>query len=191
MKTKLFKSTISVLLVLLLCVSVMAPAFSAAEAEVAAAAADGDVLEKHAENTTISKSNLQGIFGGSTSIVNTAYYGFAPVPEADTELDTSTITYVSNSAGITAGNWLALKTTAYTGSFLNRKPNWDDATKRSQLTFSVRTYYTATFTVSGSSDGVLYLNDEAVSGNVMGCRRKGRYHEQDKCDGKHADGSLS
>lgn len=166
MKTKLFKSTISVLLVLLLCVSVMAPAFSAAEAEVAAAAADGDVLEKHAENTTISKSNLQGIFGDSTSIVNTAYYGFAPVPEADTELDTSTITYVSNSAGITAGNWLALKTTAYTGSFLNRKPNWDDATKRSQLTFSVRTYYTATFTVSGSSDGVLYLNDEAVSGNV-------------------------
>lgn len=166
MKTKLFKSTISVLLVLLLCVSVMAPAFSAAEAEVAAAASDGDVLEKHAENTTIAKSDLQTIFGDSTSIVNTAYYGFAPVPEADTELDTSTITYVSNSAGITAGNWLALKTTAYTGSFLNRKPNWDDATKRSQLTFSVRTYYTATFTVNGSSDGALYLNDEAVSGNV-------------------------
>ena len=166
MKPKRLRRALALLLVMLLCFSVITPAVSAGSVEQAATGADSAVLEKHADNATVSKSDLQTLFGDGTSVLNTAFYGFAPVPEPDTALDTSTITYVSNSASITAGNWLALKTTAYTGSLISRKPNWDDASKRSQLNFSVRTYYTASFTVNGSADGALYLNDEAVSSNV-------------------------
>lgn len=167
MKTKRLRRALALLLVMLLCFSVITPAVSAGSVEQAATGADGDVLEKHADNPSVTKANLQTLFGDSTGVLNTAFYGFAPVPEPDTALDTSTITYVTGTSNIEAGNWLALKTTANGGgSLIGRKPNWDDESKRSQLNFSVRTYYTASFTVNGSADGALYLNDEAVSGNV-------------------------
>ena len=164
MKNKRFKSALSLLLVLLLCFSVMAPSFAAQTVDLAATGAD-KTMEKHANSATISRAEIIGLFGESTWL-NTAFYGFAPLPDPGTELDTSTITYVSDTSAIAAGEYLALKTTANGGSTFNRRPNWNDLSKRTQLTLTFKTYYTASFTVTGSGDGALYLNGSSVNGSV-------------------------
>ncbi|MBR0302910.1 MAG: hypothetical protein IJQ80_03585, partial [Clostridia bacterium] len=55
------------------------------------------------------------------------------------------------------------KTTKASGSILNRKPDWSQATS---LTVEIKLYYTATCSVSGCDDGEMYLNGEAVDGEV-------------------------
>ncbi len=165
MKTKMFKSTLSLLLVLLLCVSVITPAMTAAsDTELAPVGDEGVVLEKRADNVSLSRAELIELFGDST--LSTAYYGVAPAPETGTEPDISTITYVTltSPARITAGEWLALKTTAATGSLFNRQPDWTQLA--ATVPFSVRTYYSASFSVNGAADGALYLNGEEVDGSV-------------------------
>ena len=129
----------------------------AVDAEIAVTAGDGDVLEFHAANAKISRTNLRDIFGDS--LLSTAYYGFAPADNAEN------ITYVTatSSPAIAAGEYIALKTTTNAGSIISPKPDWSKATS---LSFSVRCYYNAAFAVVGSSDGALYLNGISVTGSA-------------------------
>ena len=150
---KLFKSALSLTLALLLCVSLMTPAVFAAKdnADLAPVGDDPFVLNKHAVNTTVTKADLQNICGNTSG----AYYGFAPADNP------TSITYVKSDASISAGSYVALKTTASTGNILNKKPDWTKAEE--PVPFTVRTFYNGTLSVIGCRNGSLLLDGEPVS----------------------------
>ena len=162
MKSKLLKSSVSLLLAVLLCVSLITPsAFAAAAGDtgLAAVGADGDVIEKHAPDAAITMADVMSVFGDESS--TDLYYGIAAAAEPDSITNVTS----SSSPGVTAGEYIAYKTTAYTGS-RTRKADWTQLEQRSSLSFSVRTYYNATFVVRGCSDGALCLDGEVVEGTA-------------------------
>ena len=156
MKTKLFRSCLSLFLALMLCVSVITPAITAAELdsddEIAATGVEYTELPKHADNPEISLSDLTGMLGAGLS-----QYAFAPVTDEDGSYDAGSVTTVATNKSIAAGNYVALR-----ASLL--RPNWSSPSNK--VYFTVKLYYTANFTVSGCEDGALYLNGEEVSGDV-------------------------
>ena len=160
MKTKLLKSTVSLLLVLLLCLSIVTPAFFADDNGEQQETAEAITLDKHANSAKVSRNDLMSLFGDSSS--SSVYYGIAS-PDAP---ETITNVTSSSSASVTAGVYIAYRTTAYTGNILNRKADWTNLDKRTSQDFSVRLYYNADFTVRGCKNGALYLNGDQVSGRV-------------------------
>ena len=163
MKTKLFKSTISLLLALLLCFSLVTPAIYADDnndQQPDEPTRDITVLEKHADSLKVTRNDLISLFGDSSS--SSIYYGIASPDDAENITNVTS----SSSANVTAGEYIAYRTTAYTGSILSRKADWTNLDKRSSKDIEIKVYYNGTFTVNGSSDGALYLNGEAVSGSV-------------------------
>ena len=128
-----------------------------------AATADGDeVLEISALDPDVTRTNLANLFGDSTSVLSGIYYGIAPASATPTD-DISYVSPTSPYKNVSPGAYIAYKTTAYTGSLLNRKPDWTQADKISSLNVTIKLYYTANFSVSGCDDGAIKLNGEAVS----------------------------
>ena len=142
------------LIALLLAVVICIPAVLTVKAEPSA----DYTLELSATNAKCSRTNLINAFGDS--LTSTAYYGISALG------DSSNITYVtliSSYSVPSAGLYTVYKTTVATGSILNKKPDWTQATTK---TVNIRLYYTATCSVSGHDEGELYLNGESVSGSV-------------------------
>ena len=87
MKNKRFKSALSLLLVLLLCFSVMAPSFAAQTVDLAATGDDSPVVEWHAtDNTsptsaTVSGSDVEAVFE-ELVVGNGTYYGIKAASES-------------------------------------------------------------------------------------------------------------
>ena len=97
MKTKLLKSTVSLLLVLLLCLSIVTPAFFADDNGEQQETAEAITLDKHANSAKVSRNDLMSLFGDSSS--SSIYYGVAS-PDAP---ETITNVTSSSSASVTAG----------------------------------------------------------------------------------------
>ena len=148
MKTKLFKSCLSLMLALLMCVSLITPAVSALDDEPAEETVAK--LPVHASEMQVTKSDLAGLFADSYS-----YYGISAKD------DSENITQLSNNSfSVAEGE----EYTAYaTNAKSNRKPDWSNPEKQN---FTPRLYYTASFSVSGTLNGALYLNDAAAEGTV-------------------------
>ena len=124
-----------------------------------AATGDDELLELSASSPNVSRSNLISVFGDNA--LSGAYYGIAPATATSTD-DIVYVTLTSPYKNVSPGTYIAYKTTAATGSLLNRKPDW---TQASSMNVTVKLYYTATFSVSGCDDGAIKLNGEAVSGS--------------------------
>ena len=156
MKTKLFKSSVSVLLVMLLCVSLIAPTFASAQnvTDLAPTGTDESIIvEKHWNNPKISRNEVIALFEG---IGSGSYYGIAQGFDADTGSVTYMQSLLNNNVSVTAGGYTIFRTAVASGSMI-KKPDWSAATKQNVL---VKLYYTADFFVVGSADGALYLNGE-------------------------------
>ncbi len=153
MQKSIFRRTLSLLLVFLLCVSIAVPT-------VYADTEDSVTLELSAANPKLTRANVYTLFGDSALSSVGAYYGYALPDAPDTITELGTLSSVT----VEAGEYLIFKTTATTGNIFNRKADWTQAVSK---TLTVRLYYTAVFTVSGHNDGAVYLNGEAVSGTVL------------------------
>ena len=117
------------------------------------------VFELKATNSPkITRSDMLSVFGDS--LLSSASYGLEAEGDAETFKE---VTLLSSYNIPASGFYTAYKTTKKTGSGLNKKPDWTQATtKRIEVKF----YYTATCSVTGHEDGELYLNGEAVHGSV-------------------------
>ena len=152
------KRALSMLVSLMLVLALCSPVFS-----IAAAADDGGeayLLGLSANSPKCAKTDLQEVFGDSLADMLTAYYGLEAEGDSETFKEVSILSSYSVPA---PGYYTAYRTTATTGSFLNKKPDWTQATT---ARVEIKFYYTATCTVSGNDGGALYLNGEAVSGSV-------------------------
>ena len=144
------KRTLSMLVSLALVLTLCFPVFS-----IAAAADDGGEayqLELSANSPKCTRSDMRGIFGDSP--LTAASYALEAEGDADTFKQ---VTALSSYSVPAPGFYTAYRSTSIS------KPDWTQATT---VRVEIKFYYTATCTVSGSDDGALYLNGEAVSGSV-------------------------
>ena len=152
MQKSIFRRTLSLLLVFLLCVSIAVPT-------VYADTEDSVTLELSAANPKLTRANVYALFGDNALTSVGAYYGYAlaDTPDEITELG------LLSSETVEAGRYMIYKTTVASGGAFNRKPDWTQAVSKA---LTVRLYYTAEFTVSGNENGAVCLNGEPVSGTV-------------------------
>ena len=165
MKSKMFKSTLSVLLVLLLCFSVLAPTVSAAEAG-SSATGDGDelpVVTLHVSGgnpprASITESIVENLFA-ELELGEGDYYG---VKQKSASGNPTNLSGLSSSTNVNAGEYTVYRTAVTSGTLI-KTPNWNAGVSQD---ITVRLYVNATFTVSGCEEGVLYLNGESVTGTA-------------------------
>ena len=164
MKTKMFKSALSLLLVLLLCCSVVTPAVSAATVTAAAVSEDSaPVVSLHATGgdplqATVGKADVKKVFD-DLALGEGDYYGIKQKTAAGSPTDLSG---ESDSTSVSAGEYTVYRTAATTEEPDNA-PDWEAGSSQD---VTVRLYYTASFAVSGCDDGAILLNDNAVTGSV-------------------------
>ena len=165
MKSKMFKSTLSVLLVLLLCFSVIAPTVSAAEAG-SAATGDGEelpVVTLHVSGgnpprASMTESIVENLFA-ELELGEGDYYG---VKQKTASGNPTNLSGLSSSTNVNAGEYTVYRTAVTSGTLI-KTPNWNAGVSQD---ITVRLYVNATFTVSGCEEGELYLNGESVTGTA-------------------------
>ena len=166
MKTKMFKSAVSVLLTLLLLFSVAAPAASAAAIADMAALGEGEEVPSLGLHTTggaspsatVSESDVKQVFD-DLALGEGDYYG---IKQKDLTGSPTNLSGSSDSASVSAGAYIVYRT-AVTAAGLTKTPDWDAGVSQE---ISIRLYCTAHFSVSGCDGGAIYLNGEAVTGDV-------------------------
>ena len=127
MKNKRFKSALSLLLVLLLCFSVMAPSFAAQTVDLAATGDDPYEVEWHANSgttprATVGKDNVLAIFD-ELGVGNGDFYGI----KAASASNFTNVT--NNTTNVNAGAYKICRTATQTG-FLIKTPDWNNGTQR-------------------------------------------------------------
>ena len=165
MKSKMFKSTLSVLLVLLLCFSVLAPTVSAAEVG-SSATGDGDelpVVALHVSGgnpprASMTESIVENLFA-ELDLGEGDYYG---VKQKSASGNPTNLSGLSSSTNVNAGEYTVYRTAVTSGTLI-KTPNWNAGVSQD---ITVRLYVNATFTVSGCEEGELYLNGESVTGTA-------------------------
>lgn len=165
MKSKMFKSTLSVLLVLLLCFSVIAPTVSAAEVG-SAATGDGDelpVVTLHVSGgnpprASMTESIVENLFA-ELELGEGDYYG---VKQKTASGNPTNLSGLSSSTNVNAGEYTVYRTAVTSGTLI-KTPNWSAGVSQD---ITVRLYVNATFTVSGCEEGELYLDGETVTGTA-------------------------
>ncbi len=145
------------ILSLVLAIMLVVPTFLSATVYAESITAD-ITNESDSADFSVDRGKVRGWFGDNAA--STAYYGISPYGSDD-------ITYLTVlGAGYkvsSTGYYTIYKTTTATGSVLNRKPVWTNASTKTVL---IKMYYTADCSVTGCDDGELYLNGEAVTGSV-------------------------
>ena len=165
MKSKMFKSTLSVLLVLLLCFSVLAPTVSAAEVG-SASTGDGDelpVVTLHVSGgnpprASMTESIVENLFA-ELGLGEGDYYG---VKQKSASGNPTNLSGLLSSTNVNAGEYTVYRTAVTSGTLI-KTPNWNAGVSQD---ITVRLYVNATFTVSGCEEGELYLNGESVTGTA-------------------------
>ncbi|MBQ6152614.1 MAG: hypothetical protein IJJ15_02575 [Ruminococcus sp.] len=187
MKKKFLKSALSLLLALLLCASLMTPAVFAEsvdtdydeeefaqvgaelDEDLAESSDDGDptqVLLHANDNTdpitaTITKDDVAKVFS-DLELGSGSYYG------VERKSASGTITNISGTLGVSSSTTVyeedyTIYRTASASGVITKTPKWDQGVSTD---ITIRMYYTANFSVTGSDDGEIYLDGEAVSGSV-------------------------
>lgn len=114
-------------------------------------------VEVDATDPVITRSTIITAFGDRPTSLS--YYGFAPASAPD-DFTYTPIISLNPSYPVSAGDYIFYKTTS-TISWINPNPNWSVATT---VDTTIRTYYEASFSVSGHDEGEVYLNGTAVTG---------------------------
>ena len=161
MKNKRFKSALSLLLVLLLCFSVMAPSFAAQTVDLAATGDGPPVVEWHANSgttpsATVSESDVQAVFE-ELVVGSGTYYGIKAASESSV---TNLSGIISRTKTVYAGAYTIYRTAS---ASLIGTPRWNNGTAQD---ITVKLYYNANFAVNGTNEGEIFLNGEPVSSEV-------------------------
>ena len=150
MQKRFFVKCVSLLIAVLLCVPAFLTFVTAEEPP-----AIDYTLEIDAKSSKCSRSDMLEIFGDS--LLSSASYGIATYENVG---NINEITLLSSYNVSAPGIYVAYKTTAKTGSLLNKKPDW---TKAVSKIIEIKLYYTATLSVSGNDDGEILINGNAAT----------------------------
>lgn len=158
MKTKMFKSALSVLLILMLCVSMLTPTVSAAADEPDIPVVSLHVSGGNPPRASISESDVKKVFD-DLELGEGSYYG---IKQKSASGNPTNLSGLSKTTNVNAGEYLVYRTAVTSGTII-KTPNWGAGISQDII---IKLYYTAGFAVNGNDDGEIYLNGEAVSGNV-------------------------